>query len=679
MSQLLSVRGGRRLEGEVTIQGAKNSVLPILAATLLARGQVALLGCPRLRDVDASIRILRHLGCDAHWEADALAVDTTALRRCEISDVLMREMRSSAIFLGAILARCGQADLSYPGGCELGPRPIDLHLAGLRDLGAEIREEGGFLHCRADRLRGREVVLRMPSVGATENLMLAACGAEGVTVISNAAREPEVVDLQNFLNACGARVSGAGSSAVSIEGGQDLHGCTYRVMPDRIAAATYLCAAASAGGDIYLRGAEEGHLSTVTAALREAGCTVTADSGGIRALCRERLRAVGPVQTAPYPGFPTDAQAVLMAALLRSRGATGFEENIFENRYRHVDELIRMGASIRVSGRVAVVTGVERLHSAPVRCTDLRGGAALCVAALAAEGETRVSQICHIDRGYEDLARDLRALGARCAWKRQKTGRRDDMARRRHSNRRRRRGNFGFLYKLLSVLVICAAMVMALTLFFRVDTIEVTGTERYTEKDVIEASGIQLGDNLFLLNKYEAARSIAEQLPYIDIEDIRIRRELPDTLLIDVAECGTPLAVIQDGSAWLLSPKGKIVEQLPASQAGDYAVIDGCELLAPSVGTDIALSTEFANQQTSLLALLAALDAAGLTDRVDAIHLDDLSRLTMDYAGRFSVEMEYNADYDRMLQILEAGISKLESNQTGSIRLDLNPPILTLD
>ena len=211
------------------------------------------------------------------------------------------------------------------------------------------------------------------------------------------------------------------------------------------------------------------------------------------------------------------------------------------------------------------------------------------------------------------------------------------------------------------------------------DTIEVTGTERYTEKDVIEASGIQLGDNLFLLNKYEAARSIAEQLPYIDIEDIRIRRELPDTLLIDVAECGTPLAVIQDGSAWLLSPKGKIVEQLPASQAGDYAVIDGCELLAPSVGTDIALSTEFANQQTSLLALLAALDAAGLTDRVDAIHLDDLSRLTMDYASRFSVEMEYNADYDRMLQILEAGISKLESNQTGSIRLDLNPPILTLD
>ena len=411
MSQLLVVRGGRRLSGEVTVQGAKNSVLPILAATLLARGQVTLLGCPRLRDVDASIRILRHLGCSAHWENDALVVDTTALNRCEISDILMREMRSSAIFLGAILARCGQANMSYPGGCELGPRPIDLHLSGLRDLGAKIQEEGGVLHCRSDQLKGREVVLGLPSVGATENLMLAACGAEGTTTISNAAREPEIVDLQNFLRACGAAVYGAGSSTVTVEGGRPLHGCTYRVMPDRIAAATYLCAAASAGGEIFLRGAVERHLSTVTAILREAGCIVTSEEAGIACSCRRRLQAVPPVRTAPYPGFPTDAQAVLMAALLRSRGATLFEENIFENRYRHVDELTRMGAQIRVSGRAAVVTGVEMLHGAPVRATDLRGGAALCVAALAAEGETCVSEVEHIDRGYEDLARDLRNLG----------------------------------------------------------------------------------------------------------------------------------------------------------------------------------------------------------------------------------------------------------------------------
>lgn len=411
MSQLL-VRGGRSLRGEVTVQGAKNSVLPILAATLLARGPVELLGCPHLRDVDASVRILKHLGCDARWEGDSLVVDTAGLNQCEISDILMREMRSSAIFLGAILARCGQADLSYPGGCELGPRPIDLHLAGLRELGAEIREEGGVLRCQAPHLAGRELILSMPSVGATENLMLAACGAEGTTVISNAAREPEIVDLQMFLNACGARVQGAGSSSVTVEGGRTLHGCTYACMPDRIVAATYLCALASAGGCVRLLGARERHLATVTAALREAGCAITADETGIAAVCRQRPRAVRPVRTAPYPGFPTDAQAVLMAALLRSRGATVFEENIFENRYRHVDELTRMGAQIRVSGRVAVVTGVETLHGAPVRCTDLRGGAALCVAALGAEGETRVSEICHIDRGYEDIARDLTALGA---------------------------------------------------------------------------------------------------------------------------------------------------------------------------------------------------------------------------------------------------------------------------
>ncbi|SFP21510.1 UDP-N-acetylglucosamine 1-carboxyvinyltransferase [Oscillibacter sp. PC13] len=411
MSQLL-VRGGGCLRGSVTVQGAKNSVLPILAATLLARGQVVLEGCPHLRDVDASIRILRYLGCEAQWEGSTLIVDTAALKRCEISDILMREMRSSAIFLGAILARCGRADLSYPGGCELGPRPIDLHLSGLRDLGAEITDEGGVLHCRAAELRGREILLSLPSVGATENLMLAACGASETTVISNAAREPEIVDLQNFLNACGAKVSGAGSSAITVEGGQSLHGCVYGCMPDRIVAATYLCAAASAGGEIFLRGAEERHLAPVTAVLREAGCTIVSDSSGILCASRKRLRAVRTVRTAPYPGFPTDAQAILMAALLRSRGATVFEENIFENRYRHVDELVRMGAEIQVSGRVAVVTGVETLHGAPVRCTDLRGGAALCVAALAAEGDTHISEIGHIDRGYQDIARDLQALGA---------------------------------------------------------------------------------------------------------------------------------------------------------------------------------------------------------------------------------------------------------------------------
>ena len=244
------------------------------------------------------------------------------------------------------------------------------------------------------------------------------------------------------------------------------------------------------------------------------------------------------------------------------------------------------------------------------------------------------------------------------------------MARRRHSNRRRRRGNSGFLYKLLSVLAICAAVVLALTLFFRVDSIVVTGEERYSADEIIAATGIEEGDNLFLLNKYDAARNIADALPYIDIEDIWIRRDLPDTLLIDVKECGTPLAAVQDGSAWLVSPRGRIVDQVPAAQAADYGVIDGCPLLAPSVGTPMALAAEYADRQESLLALLAALDGADALDRVDAIHLGDPERLTMDYIGRFTVEMAYGADYSRMLQILDGAVSQLETNQTGTITLD---------
>ena len=411
MSQLW-IEGGHRLSGEVAIQGAKNGVLPILAATVLARDTCVIENCPRLRDVEASARILRHLGCDAHWEDSALVVDTRGMNRCDIPDDLMREMRSSVIFLGAILARRGAAELSYPGGCELGPRPIDLHLWALRALGAEIEDKGGGLRCRASCLRGAEMTLSIPSVGATENAILAAVGAEGVTVICNAAREPEIGDLQKFLNACGASVHGAGSSTVVVEGGKPLHGCTHRCLGDRIVAATYLCAVASAGGAVRLTGVDCCQLSTVTSALSEAGCRIRSDLNGINIESVRPLQAIRPVRTAPYPGFPTDAQAVLMAALLKSEGATVFVENIFESRYRHVDELVRMGADIRVEGKVAVVCGVEALRGAALQAADLRGGAALAVAALGAQGVSTVSRTEHIDRGYEDLARDLAGLGA---------------------------------------------------------------------------------------------------------------------------------------------------------------------------------------------------------------------------------------------------------------------------
>ena len=408
------IQGGRPLEGRLTVQGAKNSVLPILAAALLAPGESVIENCPDLSDVSTTLDILRLLGCRAQREGDKVTIDATALGRCAIPESLMREMRSSVIFLGALLARLGEAELFYPGGCQLGPRPIDLHLAALRTLGAEILEDQGCLCCRRSRkgLRGREICLSMPSVGATENAMLAACGCGGTTTIVGAAREPEIVDLQNFLRSMGARIQGAGSSLITVEGGAPLHPARYRVMGDRMAAATYLCAAAAATGDVELTGAEGDTLTAVLSCLEQAGCEIHRGENLIALRCRGPLRGIPPVRTAPYPGFPTDAQAVLMAALAGGEGSTMFVENMFESRYGHVDELRRMGAEIQIDGRVALVTGVGRLRGAALRGTDLRGAAALAVAALGAEGVSTLSQLRHIRRGYEHFPENLRSLGA---------------------------------------------------------------------------------------------------------------------------------------------------------------------------------------------------------------------------------------------------------------------------
>ena len=405
------VEGGRALQGCVQVHGAKNSVLPILAACLLAPGACVIQNCPRLSDVEASLAILRHLGCRAEREGDAVVVDASAPTRFDVPDALMREMRSSVIFLGAILGRMGQAQMCAPGGCELGPRPIDLHLAAIRALGGRVEEKGGGLSC-SGQLHGADIVLSLPSVGATENAMLAAVCAQGITTITNAAREPEIVDLQGFLQTLGAKVRGAGSSVITVEGGVPLHGGAYRVMGDRIVAATYLTAAAAAGGSVEVTGVDWRTLSTVTAVLKEAGCRVKSEDQRICLQTDGPLKGVRPVRTAPYPGFPTDAQAPLMAALARGTGCTVFVENMFESRYRHVDELIRMGADIRVEGRVAVVYGVSRLHGASVLAYDLRGGAALVVAALGAEGKSTLTGLHHIDRGYQSLEYDLQRLGA---------------------------------------------------------------------------------------------------------------------------------------------------------------------------------------------------------------------------------------------------------------------------
>lgn len=405
------ITGGNPLNGKVRVQGAKNSVLPVLAATILSEGQCVIHNCPDLLDVDSSIRILRHLGCRAE-RGDTVCIDASGMVRSDIPEGFMRESRSSIIFLGAILSRAGEAVLSYPGGCDLGPRPIDLHIDALKQMGAEIREESGFLVCSAAGLKGCDIHLAIPSVGATENIMLAAARAKGTTRIHNAAREPEIEDLQMFLNAMGGKVFGAGGSDVVIEGVKQLHGAEHTVIADRIVAATLLSAVASAGGDILLEAARPCDLTAVSMVLSEAGCVIEADVTALRARRLGSLRSMGRIRTMPHPGFPTDAQAPVMAAACLAEGTTIFSENIFENRYRHVGELLCMGADIKVEGHVAVVSGVPKLYGARVCATDLRGGAAMVVAALAAEGETVVGELRHIDRGYEHLEDTLSLLGA---------------------------------------------------------------------------------------------------------------------------------------------------------------------------------------------------------------------------------------------------------------------------
>ena len=407
------ITGGFPLEGVCPVHGAKNSVLPILAACLLTEKEVTLRHCPDLTDVSAALDILVHLGRRVQREGGDVTISGSPVVSGSIPEPLMRAMRSSIIFLGPLLATVGEAHLTMPGGCEIGTRPIDLHLAAMRTLGAEVTEDIHGLHCTATKLEGRDIFLSLPSVGATENAILCACGAKGITTIHNAAREPEIITLQEFLNLLGARIQGGGSSVITVSGGRSLGGGEFTIPGDRIVAATLLSATACAGGDVTVSGVDYRQLSPVTAILAEAGCKITSEPFSVR-LRRNRsrpLNAVSAVRTAPYPGFPTDAQPPVMAALAASEGTTLFVENLFENRYRHIPELIRMGAEIEVEGRVAVIRGVPALHGARLESHDLRGGGALTVAAFGAEGNSTVHGLHHIDRGYEALESIFASLG----------------------------------------------------------------------------------------------------------------------------------------------------------------------------------------------------------------------------------------------------------------------------
>lgn len=410
MSQYV-IEGGRRLEGELQIDGSKNAVLPIIAATLLNEDITYIKNCPRIVDVKIMIEILGQLGCHIEWQDQTLMIDTRHLTTYVLNESLVRKMRSSIILLGALMGRCGEAQISQPGGCQLGARPIDLHLDALKKMNVDVLEMDDMIYCKTVHLQGAKINLKFPSVGATENIMLAAAKGEGTTLIQNAAREPEIIDLQDFLVSCGAKITGAGTSTICIEGVKKLKGITYQVIPDRIIAGTYLVAAAMTRGHIILNGVCSSHLETTTHQLEMMGCRMIQEKHRIILSCPKELKGVN-IITEPYPGFPTDMQSQMMALLCTCKEPTFIKENLFEARFKIVDELKRMGADIKVKDCTAYIKGDRALHGTTVYAKDLRGGAALVLAGLVAQGQTIVENIEHIERGYQNIVGDLSKLGA---------------------------------------------------------------------------------------------------------------------------------------------------------------------------------------------------------------------------------------------------------------------------
>jgi len=407
-----TIRGGSKLFGDVNIQGAKNVALPVFAAALLTDDQVIVHGCPLIRDVYSMLSMLKSIGSKVKIEANTVIIDCKNSDSWEMPDRLAKEIRSSIFMLGPVISRFKKAKFTYPGGCEIGTRPIDLHLKGLRDMNINVREFSGYIYCETDEIIGAPIHLDYPSVGATENIMMAAVKATGETIIRNAAREPEIVELQNVINQMGGRVSGAGSSTIVIEGVKKLHGMTYQCLSDRIVAGTYMAAVAMTQGNLTLRNTKEEHLFSIISKLKEAGANIKVYDDAISIIVKNQIKEMHLIETAPYPGFPTDMQAQMCAAACVADGTSIIIENVFDNRFKHIAELVRMGANITVKNRVAIIRGVKTLYGTDVISMDLRGGAGLLMAGLVAEGETIIENVELVERGYEKIDAVLRGLGA---------------------------------------------------------------------------------------------------------------------------------------------------------------------------------------------------------------------------------------------------------------------------
>ena len=407
----ITVEGGRRLTGSIATSGSKNAVLPVIAAALLSSGPCKIIDVPKLADVDVIYQVLEGLGAKLGWDGKELNIDASNLNNCEASDEMVRKMRASFLVMGPLLARMGRAKVSMPGGCAIGARPIELHIKGFEAMGASVRNEQGYVLAETSGLKGARIYLDFPSVGATENLMMAAALAKGSTVLENAAEEPEIVDLANFINSMGGRVRGAGTKIIKIDGVSQMNGCEHQVIPDRIEAGSFLVAAAITGGELIVENVIPDHIKPVIAKLVEVGCEITEGESSLLIRTKGRLQAVD-IKTLPYPGFPTDMQAQFMTLMTKAKGASVITETIFENRFMHAEELRRMGADIRINGRSAVVEGPSNLQGAAVKASDLRAGMALIIAALAADGKSEIGNINVIDRGYDDLVNKLQGAGA---------------------------------------------------------------------------------------------------------------------------------------------------------------------------------------------------------------------------------------------------------------------------